>query len=146
VDPNRPPPSGHRDSEPCAPKHGIMRQHEKLAALCSSLLHSLAVEGEGDCVAIASQLQLALDSHFTVEENVLFPGLRSEHPELEAQITFLEVEHASFRQQLDQLLFCIGATSHAQAGVVLSDLREQLDDHETREESFLGTDPESRGS
>jgi len=134
---NRPPPPEPRDSDSGERNHGIALQHAKLGALCDTLRQHLAVEDSEDCLTLASQLRLALDSHFAVEENVLFPALLARHPELREQIESLEGEHESVRRQLDQLLFCIGATSHAQAASVLSHLRALLDGHEAREERCL---------
>jgi hypothetical protein len=141
MDRNRPP--GPRDSGSGERNHGIALQHAKLEALCDRLRERLAVEDSEDCLMLASQLRLALDSHFSVEENVLFPALLAKHPELREEIASLEGEHKSVRRQLDQLLFCVGATSHAQAASVLSHLRALLDGHEQREERCLAAEPEA---
>ena len=130
------PPTRPRDSSP-NPKHGIASQHATLGKLSRALHDRLAGERGGDALSLATQLELSLDAHFRVEEQVLFPTLREQQPELADRIDALLQEHDRTRQQLRQLQMCIGTEQWSQAAEVLAGVRALLDTHETREEAYF---------
>jgi hemerythrin-like domain-containing protein len=116
----------------------IEAQHRHLRPIYAELVRSLDSGGVEDMRRWIARYREALEAHFAVEEEVLFPALRGLRPASEPQLVELSDEHVSFAAELrgfeQQLERGYG---HASAAGITA-LAAQLEAHERREEQLLG--------
>jgi hemerythrin len=119
------------------------REHSELARMVEGLVEAVAEESHAAARAALEELTVALQDHFSVEEEVYFPlveSLSSEHaPAIEAA----RAEHTNLRECLETLRGLIGDGELAPARDALAGLLDRLSAHEL-EESKLIADLESR--
>jgi len=83
------------------------------------------------------RLQGALNAHFTVEEQIVFPALHGFHSELADKILALERDHERLREDLDRLTLAIVASDNTTARRALEEFDAALSAHERCEERIL---------
>jgi iron-sulfur cluster repair protein YtfE (RIC family) len=117
----------------------IASQHAYLDALEATTLRALE---RGERVEMRQALDGfhgALDSHFTLEEQIHFPALHGLQSELEPELMELVREHERFRSALGQLDAGVRRSPPDPAELAASfrDLAAALGRHEQREEQLL---------
>jgi hypothetical protein len=114
-------------------------QHVKLRALLSELEGSLSAGKTGSIARQLARFCDALEAHFDLEDEVLFPALHGLHPPSKVALEALSSEHRLFLSELRGMLAApsLDETTFAR-------LRRALGEHERREEqlleSILGSD------
>jgi iron-sulfur cluster repair protein YtfE (RIC family) len=117
----------------------IAGQHAYLDALESTTLRALE---RGDAVEMRQALDGfhgAVDSHFTLEEQVHFPALHGLRTELEPELLDLVREHEQFRSALARLDAGVRRSppDAAELAAEFRELTADLGRHEQREEQLL---------
>jgi hemerythrin len=118
-------------------RDGIALQHRRLDDFLEEILRALDREDRRQCETAAFRLQGAVQSHFDVEAQVLFPSIRNRVPGLARELDALEDDHQRLRILLDSLATSVFASDAATVRSVLATLREDLARHERSEESLL---------
>jgi hypothetical protein len=114
----------------------IAQQHQSIREILSSLERSLR-EGEPgrDAVhALFGRYREAVEAHFSLEEDVLFPALHGLHPSRSPELAGLEAEHGVFAGRLAALAELLASASLAEFGAGFERLAREMGAHETREE------------
>ncbi len=116
----------------------IAAQHRKLRQLQAKVIESLAAgQPPEDRRGAFQRFHDALESHFSLEEDLYFPALHGLRPELEDRLIALKNEHESLRRGLAELqpVFATSDTNRCRRsldGFVLS-----MTNHESREETLI---------
>ena len=114
----------------------IAQQHQSIREILTSLKRSLG-EGErgGDAVrALFVRYREAVEAHFSLEEDVLFPALHGLHPSRSPELEGLEAEHGAFAARLGALAELLASATLTEFGVGFERLTGEMTEHETREE------------
>ena len=90
-----------------------------------------------DCETAVYQLQGALNAHFVVEEQIVFPALHGLRSELADEILALERDHQRLRENVDRLALAIVASDITTAKRDLEEFDAALSAHERFEERVL---------
>ncbi len=116
---------------------GIATQHRQLDVFVHEVSQALCRVHRRDCETAVFRLQGALNAHFAVEEQVVFPALDGLHSELADSILALERDHVRLREDVDRLALAIVASDIATARRVLEEFDAALSAHERSEERML---------
>lgn len=116
---------------------GIASQHRQLEALVGAVSQALRRGHRRDCETAVFRLQGALNAHFAVEEQIVFPSLRGFHSELADKVLALEREHERLREDVDRLALAIVVSDITTARRALEEFDAALSAHERSEERIL---------
>ena len=116
---------------------GIASQHRQPDIFVRYVARALRQVKRRDSETAVYQLQGALNAHFAVEEQIVFPALRGLHPELADEILTLERDHERLCEDLDRLALAIVASDITAARGVLEAFDAALGAHERSEERIL---------
>ncbi|HXK21190.1 MAG TPA: hemerythrin domain-containing protein [Myxococcota bacterium] len=108
-------------------------QHTQLRALLAEIEAPLRAGTRVVAADLVARLREALQAHFALEDQTLFPALHGLRPDVSAPIEGLAREHADF---LAALAGALGTASGCDGDAFLR-LRAALGDHERREEQLL---------
>jgi hemerythrin HHE cation binding domain-containing protein len=108
-------------------------QHGQLRALIAEIEEPLRRGTRIVPAELLARLRDALQAHFELEDQTLFPALHGLRPDVSAPIELLCREHAGF---LNDLGGALASASGCDCDVFLR-LRAALGDHERREEQLL---------
>jgi iron-sulfur cluster repair protein YtfE (RIC family) len=111
---------------------GIAFQHRQLDVFVHKVSQALR-----DCETAVYQLQGALNAHFAVEEQIVFPALRGLDSELADEVSALERDHERLREDVDRLALAIVAPDITTARRALEEFDAALSAHERLEERIL---------
>ena len=114
----------------------IAQQHQSIREILASLERSLG-EGERgrDAVrALFVRYREAVEAHFALEEDVLFPALHGLHPSRSPELEALEAEHGDFAGRLGDLAERLASAALAEFGGGFERFAREMVAHETREE------------
>ena len=115
-----------------SPSNILDADHDRVEALCDSLLE--AYEQDDWCIVRAAfnRLEAALAAHIEAEEGWLLPGYRVAAPE---EARALEGDHVAFRRQLAEI--GVGIDLHCVSEVMVRGLVARLREHAAREDCTL---------
>ncbi len=116
---------------------GIASQHRQLDVFVREVSQALRRAQRRDCETAVFRLQGALNAHFAVEEQVIFPALHGLHFELADKILALERDHERLRKDVDRLALAIVASDITTARRALEEFDAALSAHERSEERIL---------
>jgi iron-sulfur cluster repair protein YtfE (RIC family) len=117
---------------------GIASQHRKLDAFVQQVSQALQRGRRRDSETAVFRLQGALNAHFAVEAQVVFPALHGGmHSELADKVRGLERDHERLREDVDRLALAIVASDITTARRVLDEFDAALSAHERCEERIL---------
>jgi iron-sulfur cluster repair protein YtfE (RIC family) len=116
---------------------GIASQHRQLDVFVHEVSQALRRGQRRDCETAAYRLQGALNAHFAVEEQIIFPALRGLHSELADKLGALERDHERLREDVDRLALAIVASDITTARKALEEFDAALSAHERSEERIL---------
>lgn len=113
----------------------IGQQHQHLREVLASLQRSLGDGAPPD--AMRDQLDRyreALDAHFSLENDVLFPALHGLRPEHTGELEVLEAEHVDFSARLGRMGELLRGALRAEVGAALDGFARDMAAHDVREE------------
>ena len=116
---------------------GIASQHRQLDAFIREVSQALQRGQRRDCETAVFRLQGALNAHFTVEEQIIFPALHGLHSELADKVWVLQCDHERLREHMDRLALAIVASDIATMQRALEEFDTALSAHERIEEHIL---------
>ncbi len=116
---------------------GIATQHRQLDVFVREVSQALCRVQRRDCETAVYRLQGALNAHFAVEEQVVFPALHGLNSELADRILALERDHERLREDVDRLALAIVTSDITTARRVLQEFDAALSAHERSEERIL---------
>ncbi len=116
---------------------GIASQHRQLDVFVRDVSQALRPGQRRECETAMFRLQGALNAHFAVEEQVVFPALHGLHSELADRILALERDHERLREDVDRLALAIVASDIITAQGALQEFDAALSAHERLEERIL---------
>jgi iron-sulfur cluster repair protein YtfE (RIC family) len=116
---------------------GIASQHRQLDIFVRKISQALQQGQRRDCETAVYQLQGALNAHFAVEEQIVFPALHGLNSELADKIAALERDHERLRENADRLALAIVASDITTAWRDLGEFDAALSAHERSEERIL---------
>jgi hypothetical protein len=117
----------------------IQTQHERLRPIFSELGRALSRNAWLEAQTEIFRLEGALQAHFLLEENVVFPALRGLHPECSAELLDLEREHVRVRREIRRIVVEILDKDLARAAESLSACVDVITEHERREQDLLSS-------
>lgn len=112
-------------------------QHRHLRPIHAELARSLEHDALPEIVSWMERYRKALEAHFSVEDELLFPAVAGLDPGTEAALTELSREHGVFVEQLLALESELSVHFGRPAALRVESLRELLADHEAREERLV---------
>jgi hypothetical protein len=115
----------------------VSAQHRQLDDFTLRVACALARREPRAARAAFARFADALEAHFALEEALYFPALRGLRPTLAAELSALEEEHRTLREQLAALGRPVATGTCSAASAALGRLAEALAEHEGREESLL---------
>ncbi len=115
----------------------IEAQHERLAPIFNDLSRALARGAALDAQTAVFELKGAMQAHFLLEEQILFPALRGLYPERLRELDSLEEDHERLRTALRATTAQILASQLELAGETLASCMTSLVAHERREGAFV---------
>lgn len=116
----------------------IAAQHRKLRQLQARVVESLAMGQPADDRRGAFQrFHDALESHFSLEEDLYFPALHGLRPELEDRLIALKNEHETLRQDLSELRPVFAGSDTNRCRRCLDEFVVSMSNHESREETLI---------
>ena len=116
---------------------GIASQHRQLDLFVREVSRALRLCQWRDCETAVFRLQGALNAHFAVEEQVVFPALHGLHSELADKLLALERDHERLREDVDRLALAIVTSDITTARRALEEFDAALNAHERSEERIL---------
>ncbi len=116
---------------------GIASQHRQLDVFVHEVSQALRRGQRRDCETAVFRLQGALNAHFAVEEQIVFPALYGLCSELADKVRALERDHERLRKRLDRLALAIVASDITTAWRALEEFADALSAHERIEERIL---------
>ena len=116
---------------------GIASQHRQLDLFVREVSQALRLCQWRDCETAVFRLQGALNAHFAVEEQVVFPALHGLHSELADELLALERDHERLREDVDRLALAIVTSDITTARRALEEFDAALSAHERSEERIL---------
>ncbi len=116
---------------------GIAVQHRQLDVFVREVSQALRRGQRRDCETAVFRLQGALNAHFAVEEQKIFPALHGLHFELADKILALERDHERLRKDVERLALAIVASDITTARRALEEFDAALSAHERSEERIL---------
>jgi hypothetical protein len=112
-------------------------QHEYLDALLLTTSRVLERHTPSEARDALLGFVGALDSHFSLEEQVHFPALHALRPELSPELETLMREHRAFHGRVQELLARVGKEPRESVATDFGRLGVELREHESREEALL---------
>jgi hypothetical protein len=113
-------------------------QHRHMRPLFEELRGAVA-GGRGDEARLAlARLRQAIDAHFALENEMLFPALHGLQPQYDADLTALQGEHQGFLEQLVRLEGMLDGAGLSPFGTAFAEFSAALGRHEQREERLVG--------
>lgn len=120
-----------------ADRDGIAFQHRRLETFLGEFAEALAREDRRLCETAAFRLQGAVNAHFDVEEQVVFPSVRDVHAEVSSALDALESDHRRLRYELESLSLSVVSSDAVTVNGVLHAFWDALNLHERTEEGIL---------
>ncbi len=116
---------------------GIASQHRQLDVFVREVSQALRRGQRRDCETAVFRLQGALNAHFAVEEQIVFPALHGLRPELADEVRALERDHERLRENMSRLALAIVSSDISTAQRALEEFDAALSAHERSEERIL---------
>ena len=116
---------------------GIASQHRQLDVFVRQVSEALQRGQRRDCETAVFRLQGALNAHFAVEEQIIFPALHGLHAELADKVRALKCDHERLREDVDRLALAIVASDVTTVRRALEEFDAALSAHERIEERIL---------
>ena len=114
----------------------ISEQHVQLGEILRALRPAIACGDAQEARSLIERYRRAIESHFSLEEDVFFPALHGLHPNHGEDLEQLGADHEDFRLQLDRLGALLDGNLGAfEAGLALYE--RDLAVHESREERLV---------
>jgi hypothetical protein len=126
----------------------IAQQHESIREILAALERSLAEgeRGRDPVRALFARYREAVEAHFSLEEDVLFPALHGLHPGRIRELEALETEHGGFAARLDELAGLLAGAPLPEFAAGFRGLAREMAQHETREERLAQSLAEQVGA
>ena len=115
----------------------IFGQHRQLEDFSGMVASSLAGGSLRSTRLAFTRFRDALEAHITVEDQMFFPAVRGMRPGLDADLAQLVLEHARFREHLEELHELLAKGSAEAFGESFGDFRADFAQHEAREEQII---------
>jgi hemerythrin-like domain-containing protein len=112
-------------------------QHRNLRPIHAELSRALEHGALSEIVAWLERYGKALDAHFSLEDELLFPALLGLDPGAEPELDSLSRDHGAFMAELHALQEELAAHFGRSAALRVASLRESLAEHESREEGLV---------
>ena len=116
----------------------IESQHSHLHTLYESLARAIAKGRVERVRETGAQLLAAIEAHFSLEDGVFFPAVRSLHPQHGEELYELVREHERYRKKLMGMLGDLGTDGLDSFAAGYRELATSVADHESREERLIG--------
>jgi hypothetical protein len=120
----------------------IASQHDQLREIAGEISDALDLGDTAGAASIATQFRDALDAHFALEEDVVFPALHGSDPRSGNQIESLLSDHVAISAELRRLIDTSGEVDTVDWRACFYELRRSILVHEAREEGVVS----ARGS
>lgn len=129
-------------------------QHRHLREILRDFDSAVAAGDRSWVAEVFALYRSALEAHFALEEDVLFPALHGLHPEHRAELEALADEHVELAAVLERLAAGLERDSMDRFGGTVRGLVKTLGRHEQREERLVRSltkpetppDPDGPGS
>ncbi len=115
----------------------IFGQHRQLEDFSGMVASALARGSLRSTRLAFTRFRDALEAHITVEDQMFFPAVRGLRPGLDAHLAQLVLEHASFREHLDELHELLAKGSAEAFGESFVAFCADFAQHEAREEQII---------
>ena len=115
---------------------GIASQHRQLDVFVRDVSQALRRQRRDRETAVF-RLQGALNAHFAVEAQVVFPALHGLHSELADKVRALTCDHERLREDVNRLVLAIVASDITTVRRALEEFDAALSAHERSEERIL---------
>jgi iron-sulfur cluster repair protein YtfE (RIC family) len=112
-------------------------QHQRLRPLYHELARALEYQDLAGIRQRLEQYRNALDAHFSLEDDVLFPALQGLEPGCTPELVDLSREHGRFIEGLGELQEMLAAQFGRPVAERIEGLQTALVSHERREEAVL---------
>ena len=112
-------------------------QHRHLKPIYAELVRAVDGRGVAEMQEWVLRYRVALEAHFALEEEVLFPALRGLHPQREADLDRLSEDHQQFQGQLLEIERGLGTAYGHDSASRIAALSTSLEEHEQREERLV---------
>ena len=114
----------------------IFGQHEQLRSFFELVRDGLARESLQSTRLAFTRFRDALEAHIAVEDSSWFPALRGLRPHLAPRLAQLVLDHARFRDELEELFELLARGSAEEFSVRFARFCDDFADHESREEAL----------
>ncbi len=115
----------------------ISSQHRKLNMLHRVVVDAINRARPAECITAFKRFREALDSHFSLEDELYFPALHGLRRDLSATLERLSQEHAALRSRLAELEAAFVEARLDECARLLDTVGAAIADHESREEQVL---------
>ncbi len=112
-------------------------QHRHLKPIYAELVRAVDGRGASEMQEWLLRYREALEAHFALEEEVLFPALRGLHPQREGDLDRLSEDHQRFQGQLLEIERGLRTAYGHESASRIEAFRESLEEHEKREERLV---------
>lgn len=112
-------------------------QHQRLRPLYQELARALEYQDLAGIRRQLDQYRNALDAHFSLEDEVLFPALQGLEPGCTSELVDLSREHGRFIDALAEVQAMLSAQFGRPVAERIEGLQTDLATHERREEAVL---------
>ena len=119
-------------------EHQMRAQHRHLNPFFEEIESALARRDRGPLQGCLERLTEALEAHFDLEDDVLFPALHGLSPDSESEIRQLSRDHSALLDELEKLFDSLRGKELEAFEEGLRHFRSNLRSHEEREEQLVG--------
>jgi hypothetical protein len=112
-------------------------QHQHIHGILRDFDHALADADRPRVTEVFESYRSALEAHFSLEEEVFFPGLHGLQPQHSAELNALSEDHETFAAALERLADELGHAPLARFARHFRELVDDLGEHELREEQIV---------
>jgi hypothetical protein len=123
----------------------MAEQHQHIHGILRDFDHALADADLPRLGEIFESYRSALEAHFSLEEEVFFPGLHGLQPQHSAELDALSEDHATFAAELERLADALGQQPLARFERGFRELVGDLAQHERQEERIVRRLSEGEG-
>jgi hypothetical protein len=115
----------------------IASQHDQLREIAGEINDALDLGDTAGAASMATRFRAALDAHFALEEDVVFPALHGSDPRSGKQIERLLSDHVAISAEVRRLIDTSGEADTVAWRAGFYELRRSLVVHEAREEGVV---------
>lgn len=112
-------------------------QHRHLKPIFAELVRAVGGRGASEIEEWVLRYRVALEAHFALEEEVLFPALRGLHPQRVGDLDRLSDDHQRFQGQLLEIERGLRSAQGHDSASRIREFRDLLEEHEQREERLV---------